>query len=220
MRPQEAAAARPGFIPALGLHALTPLYDPLLRRVMREDHIKRALIRSAEIQSERVLDVGCGTGTLTILAVRASPESEVAGLDPDRAVLRRARAKAAAERVRLAFHQGSAVRLPYGDASFGIVLASLMLHHLPSGDRLEALREIRRVLRGDGRLFIVDFGPPTSLWTRLVTPVMARLEHTAPFFAGELPAILSRAGFTSFQVIDRVATVFGTVVSLRVLQAV
>lgn len=213
-----AAQGKPGYIPALSLRVLTPLYDPLLRWIMREDRIKRALIRSAEIEGGRVLEVGCGTGTLTILAKLEAPAADVTGLDPDRSVLARAQAKTAAAGVRLALHQGSATSLPYPDETFEVVLASLVLHHLGPAALREALHEIRRVLRPGGRLMVTDFGPPRSLLTRIVTPVMIRLEHTAPFFAGELPAILSRAGFAALEPLDEVATIFGRVVSARTVR--
>ncbi len=56
------------YIPALGFRWLTPLYDPILKWVMREDKFKRVLTARANIKPDmKVLDLGCGTGTLTIL---------------------------------------------------------------------------------------------------------------------------------------------------------
>jgi ubiquinone/menaquinone biosynthesis C-methylase UbiE len=61
------------YIPALGVDSLTPLYDPLLLWVIREEQFKRHLIRQARIApGYRVLDLGCGTATLTIMLNRST----------------------------------------------------------------------------------------------------------------------------------------------------
>ncbi len=65
------------YIPALGLDRLTPLYDPWLRWIMREETFKRRLIDQAQIRAgHRVLDLGCGTATLTILIKHIHPQVE------------------------------------------------------------------------------------------------------------------------------------------------
>ena len=84
------------YIPALRFKWLTPFYDPLLKWGMREENFKRRLVAQANIRpGSRVLDLGCGTGTLTILVKRIIPEAEVTGLDGDPAVLQIAGQKAA-----------------------------------------------------------------------------------------------------------------------------
>jgi SAM-dependent methyltransferase len=81
----------------------------------------------------------------------------VIGLDPDPAALAIARRKAARAGVEFQLDRGYAGRLPYADGSVDRVLSSFMLHHLPGGQKLEALREVRRVLAPGGSLHVLDF---------------------------------------------------------------
>ncbi|MFT3894180.1 MAG: methyltransferase domain-containing protein [Anaerolineales bacterium] len=82
------------YIPALRFKWLTPLYDPLLKWVMREETFKRRIIQQANIQpGMNVLDLGCGTGTLTLMLKRAHPNANITGLDGDPQVLNIAREK-------------------------------------------------------------------------------------------------------------------------------
>lgn len=82
------------YIPALGHAWLTGLYDPVLRFTMREATFKSQLVAQADVHpGHRVLDLGCGTGTLTVQIKQSQPDAEVFGLDGDADVLRRAAAK-------------------------------------------------------------------------------------------------------------------------------
>src|SRR5213076_349294 len=117
------------YLPALGLHFLTPLYDPLVRCFMPERKIKNRLLRQAAIkENQHVLDVGCGTGTLAVLIKQVYPGANVVGLDPDPEVLAIALRKSEKSGQRLIFDQGFAMRLPYPDGSFDHLFSSLVFH--------------------------------------------------------------------------------------------
>ena len=82
------------YIPALGFDWLTRFYDPVLRATLREDKFKRLLIEQARIEpGHDVLDLGCGTATLTIMVKQSCPAARVVGLDGDSKVLAIARQK-------------------------------------------------------------------------------------------------------------------------------
>ncbi len=199
------------YVPALGHERLTPLYDPLLKWVMREETFKRALIKQANIgQGQRVLDLGCGTATLTILVKQAHPEAEVVGLDGDERVLEIGRAKAAKAGVDITLDHGLAFQLPYPDASFDRALSSLVFHHLIREDKQRALSEVFRVLRPGGELHIVDFGKPHNALAHFISRFARRLERTADNIEGLLPEMMRNAGFAQVEEPARFMTVVGT----------
>ncbi|MBI3152275.1 MAG: methyltransferase domain-containing protein, partial [Chloroflexi bacterium] len=171
---------QPRYIPALSFRWLTPLYDPLLKWGMREETFKRRLIQRANIRpNQRVLDLGCGTGTLTVMLKQSAPEAQIIGMDGDEEVLAIARAKAEQAQMDIAWDYGLAYDLPYPDNSFDIVVSSLVIHHLVSADKVRAFREVRRILRPDGWFHILDFGRPFSPLTRFQSVVMKNLEEAA-----------------------------------------
>jgi ubiquinone/menaquinone biosynthesis C-methylase UbiE len=199
-----------GYIPALGHDRLTPLYDPLLRWVMREERFKRRLIEQAGIRGgHRVLDLGCGTGTLAVMVKQAHPGAEVVGLDGDAKVLEIARSKADMAGVELTLDQGMAYQLPYADGSFDRVLSSLMLHHLTTDNKRRTSGEVFRVLRTGGGLHVVDFGPPRTLYSRLVAFLAARSEEISVNVKGQLPGMFREAGFEQVEETGQFATIAG-----------
>jgi ubiquinone/menaquinone biosynthesis C-methylase UbiE len=197
------------FIPALGNDLLTPLYDPLMW-FMRESRFKSDLIEQAQIcNGNRVLDVGCGTGTLAIMTKQLHPQAEVVGIDADSKILEIARPKAAKFGLKLRFDEGMADQLPYADASFDRVLSSLFLHHLSTGNKLRTLGEVFRVLRSDGRFDVVDFGPPRTFYSRLVARVTVNNEEVAANLQGLLPEMFREAGFQNVVETKQFMTVAG-----------
>lgn len=200
------------YIPALRFRFLTPLYDPVLRWGMREETFKNRLIEHARIAPNfRVLDLGCGTGTLTILVKQRYPDAEMVGIDGDAQVLEIAHAKAHQQGVNLTLDQGMAYQLPYPDNSFDRVLSSLVLHHLTTQERQRALNEAYRVLKPHGEFWIIDFGRPQNGVTFVISLLMRNFERTRDLIRGLLPEQLRRAAFKNVQLSERFMTIFGTV---------
>ena len=199
------------YIPACGHDLLTPLYDVTIKWLMPEDRFKRHLIRQAGIErGHRVLDLGCGTGTLTILIKQTHPDSEVVGLDGDPRVLEIARAKARKAGVEIAFHEGMAFQLPYPDGSYDRVLCSLVLHHLTTENKRRALKEVYRVLRPGGELHVADIGKPSNLMAYLISLFIRLFESVSDNIKGLLPQMFAQAGFFQVEETTRFMTIVGT----------
>ncbi len=199
------------YIPALGQDWLTPLYDPLLKWVMREEHFKRQLIRQARIEpGQRVLDVGCGTATLALLIKQIQPEAAVVGLDGDAKILEIGRRKVAQAGIEITLDQGLASQLPYSDNRFDRVLSSLVWHHLNPESKRRATREVFRVLRPGGEFHLVDFGKPHTPAAYLISRLMIGAEEARDNIQGLLPAIFSEAGFAPVAEVAWMMTFFGT----------
>ena len=183
------------YIPALGVRALTPFYDFIQRWIVQDTRYKNRLIEQARIQAGyKVMDLGCGTGTLAIMAKQAQPNAEVFGLDADPEMLKVAHLKTARESLDVKFDQGMAFDLPYPDAYFERILSSLVIHHLKTPDKEKTARELYRVLKPGGRLHVLDFGKPNTIYGKLLGPFLHKFEEANDNIDGRLPFIFHEAG--------------------------
>jgi ubiquinone/menaquinone biosynthesis C-methylase UbiE len=207
------------YIPALGFRWLTPAYDAVLRWGMREEAFKRRLIERLGLQAgQQVLDLGCGTGTLTVMLKASQPAADITGLDGDAQVLSIARLKAERAGTEIRWKEAMAYQLPYPDETFDVVVSSLVTHHLATGDKARAFAEVRRVLRPGGAFHILDFGPPYSFLTTLQARLMIGLEHADDNFHGRLPGLLKAAGFEIMPEAEHRNTIFGPIWFLRAVK--
>jgi ubiquinone/menaquinone biosynthesis C-methylase UbiE len=199
------------YIPALRYRFLTPFYDILLKRFMREDIFKKRLIDQAELSSGmRLLDLGCGTGTLTILVKQMHPQVEVTALDGDPQVLAIARKKVDQAGLNLSLDLGMAFELPYPDNNFDRVISSMVMHHLTGENKSRTLAEIRRVLKPAGEFHMVDFGVPDNVYARMTSTIMRRFEDVNDNIQGRLINYIRSAGFLQVELVGHSDTFFGT----------
>lgn len=127
----------------------------------------RRMVASLNLRGdEQVLEAGCGRGMLLLEVAQHLPQGRATGIDlwsrrdqsgNDAATTRRnTELVSVADRVRI--DTGDMRQLPYADASFDAVVASLAIHNLPTEtDREQAVREIARVLKPGGRVALLDF---------------------------------------------------------------
>ncbi|MBI1800980.1 MAG: methyltransferase domain-containing protein [Chloroflexi bacterium] len=205
---------RTQYIPALRYEWLTGFYDTLMDRMMRETTFKEALVRQAQVaKSHRVLDLGCGTATLTLLIKQTYPDAQVTGLDGDPKALEIARDKVARSDLAITLEQGLAFNLPYQDNSFDRVFSSLLFHHLAREDKARTLNEIYRVLSPGGELHVADWGQSSNVLMRLAFLMVQFLDGfktTTDNVNGRLPQFFGQAGLQDGQATACYATLFGT----------
>lgn len=203
------------YTPALRFDALTGLYDDLVRVTMRDELLKERLVEQARLEEARdVLDLGCGTGTLTTMIKRAAPNAHVTGVDIDPRVLELARKNVAKAGVDVRLVAASVTDLPFEDHTFDRVLSSLVLHHLDTDEKRAALAGALRVLRPGGELHVLDWGAPHDLAMRaafLSVRLLDGFETTRDNAHGRVPRLMSEAGFCDVEVVERRRTVFGTI---------
>jgi ubiquinone/menaquinone biosynthesis C-methylase UbiE len=159
-------------------------------RELRQRTLTLAGLRPGDI----VLDVGCGTGTLAIEAARwVGSAGRVVGIDPSPEQIAHAHKKAARSRLPIEFQIGAIEHLAFPDATFDVVLSTLMMHHVPGSLKRQGLAQIARVLKPGGCLVIADF-----------TRKQDRTGRAARFHAGgsslqDLAALVSDAGFDELE---------------------
>lgn len=211
-----------GLIPALRYRWLTPAYDLVVRLTTRESSFKAVLAAQLVLPREgRVLDLGCGTATLTLLIKSLLADADVHGVDGDPDILRIARAKAIKANLPIELRQAMAQALPYPDEWFDCVVSSLFFHHLDRPGKLTALAEAHRVLKPGGELHIADWGRATGLFTRAAffsIQVLDGFPNTSDNVRGLLPELMADAGFESARETHRFLTMYGNLALYRALK--
>jgi ubiquinone/menaquinone biosynthesis C-methylase UbiE len=161
----------------------------------RSKWYRRRLLELACVRpGSRVLDVGCGTGSLAIEAYRESMAA-VSGVDASPDMLAIARRKAKRAGVNATFSLASAEALPCADDSFDVVFNTIMLHHLPRAARVRCAGEMRRVLKANGRLLVVEFSASSSQRRGFI----GHLRRHGHVPSDEVARVLREAGLTVLQ---------------------
>jgi ubiquinone/menaquinone biosynthesis C-methylase UbiE len=201
------------YIPALSFDFLTPLYDTTVKFTTRESTFKGEIVRQIKIPADgRLLDLACGTATLTLALKRKFPQSEIFGIDGDAKILKIARRKADMSNAEINFTEAFSSALPYPDEYFDAVASSLFFHHLTTESKQKTLIEVRRILKPGGTLYIADWGKSANFLMKLASVPIQWLDGatTKDNYVGKIPQMLEDAGFTRILETGTFNTMFGT----------
>jgi ubiquinone/menaquinone biosynthesis C-methylase UbiE len=185
-------------------------YDAYMRRMLlgRERRLRELTVSWAEVKAgDNVLEVGCGTGSLTLAAKRAAgPSAVVCGIDVLPEMIDQCRRKADEAGADIDFTLGSINAVPYEDDRFDVVLCSFMIFHMSELVRRQGIAEIRRVLKPGGRLLVLDLGLPPGRFWRGIAKLAFRWVNDD---VGDLLPLLESSGFSNVQVAPAPFRVFG-----------
>jgi len=205
------------FLPAAGRDRYLPLYD-LMTRLMGADQARRGLLDQAQVRpGHRILDIGCGTGSLLIQLKRLYPGTDVVGLDPDPKALARANRKAADAAVSIQFDQGFGDELPYPNASFDRVLSSLMFHHVPTDEKTKTVRAIRHVLKPGGEFHMLDFEGPEKGAHGILSRLLHSNQRLKDNSESRVLHFMTEAGFSEPKKVGHREMFFGHIAYYRAI---
>lgn len=182
---------------------MTRCVDSLTRWVASEASLRAFLVeRLGAAAGERVLELGCGTGSLAIAIAGGHPRCCVVAVDADRGAVDIAMAR---EPDGVRWWPSFAHDLPFADAAFDAVVCALLFHKLSNEEKRESLNETYRVLRPGGRLLLAD-------WRRSRAPFRGGSAPgaRAARAADGVPELIALAGFQDVSAVGHLAARLGT----------
>lgn len=175
-------------------------YDPITQYVLppHETVVRQGLIDAVRVKPRRIIDLGCGTGSTTLMLKQAFPEAEVVGLDLSPYMLVVAEMKAQKAGLKIQWLHSSAESVALPDASFDLVASSLLFHETPPAVSRAILRESFRLLKVGGQVAILDGNQKTLRQTEWLTDIFEE-PYIKSYAAGSLDAWAGAAGFAAVQ---------------------
>ncbi|MDF0553272.1 class I SAM-dependent methyltransferase [Kamptonema sp. UHCC 0994] len=178
-------------------------YDPITQYVLppSEAIVRQGLIDAVMGVPRRILDLGCGTGSTTLMLKQAFPQAEVIGIDLSPYMILVAEMKAQKAGLNIQWRHGNAEQTGFSNASFDLVTASLLFHETPPTVSQSILRESFRLLTVGGQIIVLDGNQKTLRQTEWLTDVFEE-PYIKSYAAGNLDAWMGSAGFGAVQTED------------------
>lgn len=175
-------------------------YDPITQYVLppNETIVRQGLIDAVRVKPRRIIDLGCGTGSTTLMLKKAFPQAEVIGLDLSPYMLVVAEIKAQKAGLNIEWLHANAESTGFPDSSFDLVAASLLFHETPPAVSRAILRESFRLLGVGGQVAILDGNQKTLRQTEWLTEVFEE-PYIKSYAAGSVDAWMGAAGFAAVQ---------------------
>jgi ubiquinone/menaquinone biosynthesis C-methylase UbiE len=193
------------------MEKMVPSYDSYMRkvtfgreRILREETVSLAQVRPGD----SVLEVGCGTGTLTLAAKRqAGSSGKVFGIDIIPGMIEVSQRKAAQAQEDITFKLGSIDNIPFPANQFDVVLCSFMIFHMSETTMRKGITEVYRVLKPQGRLLVLDLALPPQPLQKFIAQKLfgGMLQHDLH----ELLPLMEAAGFSNNEITQAKFRVMG-----------
>ncbi|MEM9927946.1 MAG: methyltransferase domain-containing protein [Cyanobacteria bacterium P01_D01_bin.50] len=178
-------------------------YDAVTQYLLppNETWIRQALIDGVKVKPRRILDLGCGTGSTTLMLKQAFPEAQVIGLDLSPYMLLRSFHKSESAGLNIEWQQGNAEHTCFSDASFDLVTASLLFHETPNIITQKILHECFRLLVVGGQILVLDGNQRTLRQLEWLNNIFEE-PYIHEYAAGSLDATMGAAGFAAVRTED------------------
>jgi ubiquinone/menaquinone biosynthesis C-methylase UbiE len=183
------------------MEKMVPSYDSYMRKITlgREQALRQMTVSLAQVKpGDCILEVGCGTGTLTLAAKRqAGPSGKAFGIDVIPGMIELSQRKAAQANEDITFQLGSVDDIPFSENLFDVVMCSFMIFHMSEDTRRKGIAEIYRVLKPQGRLLVLDLALPAKPLPRAIAKKLlgGMLEHDLR----ELLPLMDASGFSDVE---------------------
>jgi ubiquinone/menaquinone biosynthesis C-methylase UbiE len=193
------------------MEKMVPSYDSYMRIMTfgRERTLREMTVRLAQVKpGDCVLEVGCGTGTLTLAAKRqAGPSGKVFGIDVIPGMIELSQRKAEQANEDVTFQLGSIDDIPFPANHFDAVMCSFMIFHMSETTRRKGIAEVHRVLKPQGRLLVLDLALPPQPLPRAIAQMLfgGMLEHDLQ----ELLSLMEASGFSNLEIAQAKFRVLG-----------
>ncbi len=171
-------------------------YDAVTQYALppNETWIRQALVNAVNVKPRRILDLGCGTGSTTIMLKQAFPDAEVIGMDLSPYMLLRSFHKSESAGLNIEWQQGNAENTNFPDVSFDLVTASLLFHETPSTTAQAILHECFRLLVPSGQVLILDGNQKTLRQMEWLSDIFEE-PYIREYAADSTDAKMGAAGF-------------------------
>ncbi|MGB3237304.1 MAG: class I SAM-dependent methyltransferase [Geitlerinemataceae cyanobacterium] len=173
-------------------------YDPITRYVLppSETWVRQSAIDAITVKPRRILDLGCGTGSQTLLLKQAFPQAETIGLDFSPYMLFMSKYKAQQAGLDIGWRHGDAENTGFADGTFDLITLALVFHETPTEISQAILRECYRLLNPGGEVIVLDGNQQTLRHTDWLTEVFEE-PYIKEYSAGNVAVWMQQAGFAA-----------------------
>lgn len=175
-------------------------YDPITRYALppNETWVREEAIAAIGGQPRRILDLGCGTGSMALMLKQTFPNARITGLDLSPYMLAMAEYNAAQKGLELEWQQGKAETTNFPENEFDLIAIALLFHETPAEITRAILRESWRLLASGGQIVILDGNQKTLRQTDWLNNIFEE-PYIRDYARESLEASLGATGFVSVQ---------------------